>query len=149
MERSVLFEMLVLEAKGYLNIPPSRVIELCSGWGEDSCDEEMEYRKYLEAYDRFLFIHADYVMDNLHDFGIIVMLENVGEFISQGHSYYKAVVMMIQDKFSCLKVRLAQPPIELMKPEYQEGVKLNPNYLDVFMFDGKIEQDTIRLEIID
>lgn len=146
-DRNVLLEMLILESKGFLCIPPKRVIELCCGWGEDSCDDELEYRKYLEAYHAFLSLHDRYVIDNVHEFGVVMMFEDVDDLICDGHSYREAVVKMIKNKLSFIKIPIAEPPFEYLKDELKESLKTNPNHMDVYMFDGKIEMGIISLEI--
>ena len=148
-ERSPLLEMLILESKGFIGIPPKRIIEMCSGWGEDSCDDELEYRKYLEAYHDFLSIHDKYVVDNVHEFGVVMMFEDVDDLINDGHSYRDAVVKMIRNKFSFIKVPLAEPPYDLLSDDYKEALKHNKNYMDMFMFKGKIVHGIISLEIED
>lgn len=145
-DRSVLLEMLALESKGFLGIPPKRVIEMCSGWGEDSCDDELEYRKYLEAYHDLLSIHDNYIVDNVHEFGVIMMFEDVDDLINNGHSYREAVVKMIRNKLSLLKIPLAEPPHHLLSDDYKEALRHNPNYMDMHMFKGKIVPGVISLE---
>ena len=148
-ERDVLLEMLILESKGFLGISPRRIIELCSGWSEDSCDGDLEYRKYLEAYHNFLALNGKYVYDHVHDFGVIEMFKEVNDLMNNGYAYKEAVVRMIRNKLSLIKLPLAEPPYELLSSEYQENIKMNPYYMDIYMFQGKIEQGILTLEIIE
>lgn len=148
-ERDALFELLVLEAKGFLNISGRRVIELCSGWGEDSCDEELEYRKYLEAYDKFLLIHNRYVMNNLHMFSVIQMFEDVDDFVNDGLDYRAAVIKMIRNKFKSISVNLAYPPDEFLSEKYAVGIQYSDTFMKPYMFRGKIVKNSLYFEIIE
>lgn len=148
MGRSVLLEFLILESKGYLNISSRRVIEICCGWGEDTCDEELEYRKYLEAYHHFLECHSRYVVDNTHDFGIVQMFEDVDDLICDGHVFRVAVIKMLRMKMSLMKIPLAEPPHEFLHEDIVECLKDNERYLDIYMFDGKISVDGFYPEIV-
>ena len=148
-ERDVLLEMLILESKGFLGISSKRVIELCSGWGEGSCDDDLEYRKYLEAYHSFLYLHGKYVYDHIFDFGIIDMFKEVNELLNEGYDFKKEVTKMIKNKFSLIKIPLAEPPVDLLTDDFKKSLDMNPNAMDVYMFKGKIKPGIISLEIIE
>lgn len=139
--RSALFELLVLESKGYLNLDSRRLIEMSCGWGEGSCDEELEFRKYLECYHHFLEKHPDHVVEHTHEFGIIQMFEDVDDLINEGHDFRQAVIKMIRDKFGYIKIPLAKPPVDMLRePECSGG--------DDWKFDGRIERNSIYFEIV-
>lgn len=148
-KRSVLLEMLILESQGFIRISPKRIIEKCCGWYNDSCDDELEFRKYIEAYHLFLELNEKYVLDNIHMFGIIVMFEELDNLIEEGYGFKKAVIKMIRDKFGSVHIPLAEPPYELLSDEFKEKIKLNSKYLDMYMFRGKISEGIISLEIND
>lgn len=148
-KRSVLLEMLILESQGFINISSKRVIEKCCGWCEGSCDDELEFRKYIEAYHLFLELNEKYVLDNIHMFGIIVMFEELDNLIDEGYCFKKAVIKMIRDKFSSIHIPLAEPPYELLSDEYKEKIRINSKYMDMYMFNGKISEGIISLEIND
>ena len=148
-DRNPMLEMLVLESKGVLNIDARRIIEMCSGWNEGACDDEMLYRKYIEAYHYFLSLNTDYVKEHVESFGIVVLLEDIEDRISDGHDYKTAVVMTIRNALSITHFPLAEPPHEWLSEKYVEGLKLNPDYLQFCMFDGRIEKNSIYLEIVE
>ena len=149
MKRSVLLEMLILEAKGFLDVDPKRIIERCCGWADDTCDEDMEYGKYIEAYDTFFMLNKEYVTDNFHDFAPSVIFDRIKYRIDEGYPYKQAVIKMIQDRFFCSKIPLAEPPHEYLKQEFKDALKLNPHYLDMYLFKDKIEFNSLFLEIIE
>lgn len=148
-KRSVLLEMLILESQGFIKISSKRVIEKCCGWCEGSCDDELEFRKYIEAYHLFLELNEKYVLDNIHMFGIIVMFEELDNLIDEGYDFKKAVIKMIRDKFSSIHIPLAEPPYELLSDEFKEKIRINSKYMDMYMFNGKISEGIISLEIND
>ena len=56
---------------------------------------------------------------------------------------------MIRDKFSSIHIPLAEPPYELLSDEYKENIRINSKYMDMYMFNGKISEGIISLEIND
>lgn len=147
--RSVLLEMLILHAKGFLDIDPKRIIEKCCGWADDTCDDDMEYGKYIEAYDTFFMLNKEYVTDNFHDFAPSIIFDRIKCWLDEGYDYKHAVIQMISDRFFCSKIPLAEPPHVYLKQEYKDSLRINPHYLDMFLFSGKIEDNSLFLEIID
>lgn len=147
-ERNVLLEMLILESKGFLNIDTKRIIELCCGWDEGSCDDEMEYEKFIEAYDLFFILNKEYIGDNTHMFGPSVVFNNIRQHIDNGHDFRSAVISMVKNRFECSHIDIAEPPYEYLCDDLKEKIKVNPHYLDVYMFSKKIEMGVIRLEIV-
>ena len=148
-KRSPLLEMLILEAKGFLSIDSKRVIEICCGWCEGTCDDDLEYVKCIEAYDDFLRLQNKYVMDNLFDFGIITLFERIKTRIDEGYDYIHAIVKMLQGRFFIMNIPLAEPPHEYLKQEYKDILKIDKNYLNMFQFSGKIEEDGLFLKIVE
>ena len=149
MKRNVLVEMLILEAKGFLDMDPKRIIEKCCGWADDTCDSECEYGKYIEAYDTFFLLNKEYVTDNFHDFAPSIIFERIEDRLEDGHDYKRAVIHMIKDRFYCSKIPLAEPPHVYLKQEYKDALNFNPNYLDMYLFNGRIIENNVFMEIVD
>lgn len=148
--RSVLLEMLVMESKGLLCKTSKEVIEMCCGWNEGSCNDEMEYIKYLDAYDKFLKIHEKYVLEHLHMFGVVSMFEDVGYYINDGNDYKSSVVKMIREKFKSINIPLAKPMVEMMSEEMKDVVSCGEgdgDMFNLFNFKGKIVKGIVSLEI--
>lgn len=147
-ERSVLLEMLILESKGLLCISPHRIVELCCGWDEGVCDDDMLYEKYIEMYDMFFILNVSYIEDNVHTFGPSKVFENIRKHIDDGHDFKKSIINMIKNRFECSHIDLAEPPYEYLNDDIKERLKNNPNCLDIYMFSKKIEKGVISLEIV-
>ena len=149
MKRSVLLEMLILEAKGFLDVNPKQIVERCCGWADDTCDDDMLYGKYVEAYDQFFTLNKEYVTDNFHDFAPSVIFDRIKVRIDEGYEFRQAVIKMIQGRFFCSKIPLAEPPHEYLKQEFKDAIKINSRYMDMFLFNGKIEYNSLFFEIVD
>lgn len=146
MSRSVLFEMLVLESKGLLTVSPRHIIEKVCGWGEGACDEELEYRKYLEAYHIFLENHPKYVVGHTHEFGVVQMFEDVDDYINDGMDYRQAVIKMIRDKFWFIKdIPFAKPPEGWLR----EGAECSKGTIQDWMFTGYVDGEGLLMEIVE
>ena len=144
--RNVLFEMLVLESKGILNLNGRQIIEESCGWGEGACDEELEYRKYLEAYHIFLERCPRYVRDHSHEFGVIQMFEDVDDLINDGVSFRAAVIKMIREKFWFIKnIPIARPPKKWLK----EDACSDAGSIQDWMFNGHVDGEGVLMEIVD
>lgn len=149
MSRCVLLEMLVLESKEFLCIPPKRIIEMCCGWDEGVCDDDMEYEKYLEAYDQYVLLDNEYVMNKYYDNSPSVLFHEVKYWIDKGYDYKKAVINMMRDRFYCTNIPLAEPMFEHLSDDYKKKVRINEHYMDVYMFRGKIISNSYNLDIED
>lgn len=148
-ERNVLLEMLILESKGLLKLTPSEIIEKCCGWGEGVCDEELEFRKYVETYDQFLINYEQYTMEHLYEFGVIPIFEDLDNLINDdGYGFKRAVIKVIKDRITIIKIPLAEPPYDILKDEIKENIKNNPGYMSKLLFDGKIVWNNYNFEIV-
>lgn len=145
--RSVLLEMLVMEAKGFLCKTSKEVIEMCCGWYEGSCDDDLEYIKYLDAYDMFLKMNEKYVLSHLYMFGVVSMFEDVGGYIKEGYDFKSSVVKMIREKFKSVNIPLAEPMREMLSDDMKDMMNGDYMYMNMCNFKGKIVKGIVSLEI--